>query len=136
VAPTRKLMSILLLHDVLPWPFWSNADEVNRGLAALDQFGVADAEFVPYYAANPLAWVSQPGLYVSGYRRDKQSLLIVANLSKKTISDQLCLPGSDATARLLSWPDRREQTLVDRCASISLEAGSYATYQVSRGGLQ
>lgn len=136
VAPTRKLMSILLLHDVLPWPFWSNVDEVNRGLAALDQFGVVDAEFVPYYAANPLAKVSQPGLYVSGYRRDDQSLLIVANLSRKTISDQLCLPGDGAPSRLLSWPGRREQPLVDQCANISLEAGSYATYQVSRGGLK
>jgi len=53
VEPTRGLMALLMLHDVLIWPEWCNVSVVNDALQALDKFEYADADFIPYYARNP-----------------------------------------------------------------------------------
>jgi hypothetical protein len=130
VIPTRKLMSILLLHDVTPWPQWANVNEINRGLAMLDKFGVRDAKFVPYYSAKPLATVSKPRVYVSGYRLDNRKLLIVSNLGKAAADGQLCIEatGSAASQALHSWPEFKALPLRDSCTSITIPAGSYQMY--------
>jgi hypothetical protein len=134
VAPTRKLMSILLLHDVTPWPLWANVDEINRDLAMLDQFNVKDAEFVPYYSSRPLAKASAPSVFVSGYRKKDRSLLITANLTKDAISTQLC-PDPEvvgAATAVYAWPERKPLRLANGCVPIDIPPGSFAMYYAAR----
>lgn len=132
VAPTRKLMSILLLHDVRPWPKWSNVDEVNRGLDALDAFDVKAARFVPYYASERLAEARGGLLLVSGYQDGDRALLIAANLAKSPARERLCLSGvlRTGTRRIEHWPDRTPAASRDGCVDLEVDAGSYALLRV------
>jgi hypothetical protein len=128
VAPTRKLMSILMLHDAVPWPQFANIEEIQRDVALLDAFDVGDAEFVPYYAAHPLGRSSTPGVFISGYRNGGSSLMIVANLTKAAATTEICPDaGTVGAARVLySWPEKKIQPLVGGCLPLSLDAGSFS----------
>jgi hypothetical protein len=130
VSPTRKLMSILLLHDVTPWPQWANVVEVNRGLAMLDKFDVRDAVFVPYYSPQPLAKAQAAGVYVSGYRRGNRKLLIASNLTKTAAVTQICLASdTTSTSRALhTWPELKAMPLQGSCTSVEIPAGAYQMY--------
>ena len=131
VAPTRKLMSILLLHDIVPWPLWANVEEINRGLAMLDAYDASTAEFIPYYDEHPLAAVTHEGVYVSAYRRAHDALLIVSNLGDSAAVDHLCLlaTGPDDHVQLTTWPDRHQLVIDKHCAAIHVDAGSYAMFR-------
>ena len=132
----RKLMSILLLHDVTPWPLWANVEEINRGLDLLDAFDIRQAEFVPYYSAAPLAKAAADGVYVSGYRKKDRELLIASNLTKAEVATPLCLNRPDADAALYSWSDRQPLVVAGGCASITIPAGSFAIYYIRRNASQ
>lgn len=136
VAPTRKLMSILLLHDVRPWPKWCNVDEVNRGLDALDAFDVRAATFVPYYAKERLGDARDGRLLVSGYQDGDRALLIAANLAKAPARDRLCLGGTLRTGarRVERWPDRTPVASREGCVDLEIEAGAYAMLRVVPAG--
>lgn len=131
VAPTRKLMSLLLLHDARPWPLWANVEEINRGLSMLDTFGVDDATFVPYYARQPVARASRAGLYVSGYRRGDATLLIAANLNETAVRDRLCL---SQPSTLRTWPEREDVATVGDCIAVEVPAGAYRMFVAQRAG--
>jgi hypothetical protein len=132
VAPTRKLMSILLLHDARPWPKWSNVAEVNRGLDALDAFDVRAARFVPYYADERLADARDGRLLVSGYQDGERALLIAANLAKAPARERLCLAARlrAATTRVERWPARTPVAFRDGCVDLEVDAGAYAMLRV------
>lgn len=133
VAPSRKLMTLLLLHDAGVWPQWVNVQEVDRALEQLDDFGVVDAQFVPYYHSSPLARVQGADILVSGYRRDEETLLIAGNVQKAPAQGRLCPADTlPSNARLWSWPDRVPVSLQNGCATIHLEPGSYRMYRVAR----
>jgi hypothetical protein len=127
VAPTRKLMSILMLHDAVPWPQFANVEEIQRDVALLDAFDVGDAEFVPYYAARPLGRTPAAGVFISGYRKGERSLMIVANLAKEATATEICPDvGTVGVAKALySWPEKKIQPLVGGCLPVSLDAGSF-----------
>lgn len=132
-GPSRKLMTLLLLHDSGVWPQWVNVQEVDRGLEQLDRFGVVDAEFVAYYRQAPLARVQGANILVSGYRRNDETLLIAGNLRKDGAQGSLCPAESlGPNAKLWSWPEREPIPLQNGCATIRVEAGSYRMYRVSR----
>jgi hypothetical protein len=132
VGPSRKLMTLLLLHDAGVWPLWVNVQEVDRALEQLDRFGVVDARFVPYYHPTPLARVQGSDILVSGYSLDQQTLLIAGNVQKTAAEGLLCPahpPGP--AARLRSWPERQPIPLRNGCATIRVEPGSYRMYHVA-----
>lgn len=133
VGPSRKLMTLLLLHDAGVWPQWVNVQEVDRALGQLDRFGVVDARFVPYYHQSPLAHVQGADILVSGYSRDHEALLIAGNVQKTAARGLLCPAhplGSEL--RLWSWPERESIPLQNGCAAIHVEPGSYRMYRVAR----
>lgn len=134
VAPTRKLMSILLLHDVSPWPQWANVQEINRALAMLDEFGIADAEFVPYYSERPLAAASGSDVYVSGYRKGPSTLFIVANLGHVDTKSKVCMndKGDRAGPAVLSWPERQKVGVLGGCFDALVPAGAYLMFYRNR----
>ncbi|MBL8267855.1 hypothetical protein [Steroidobacter sp.] len=132
-GPSRKLMTLLLLHDSGVWPQWVNVQEVDRGLEQLDRFGIVDAQFVAYYRQSPLARVQGADILVSGYQRNDETLLIAGNLQKAAAQGSLCPADSlGPNAKLWSWPERESISLQNGCATIRVEAGSYRMYRVSR----
>jgi hypothetical protein len=83
VTPTRELLAILILHDAGVWP-GCNANEVREIYDKLAAFGYGDADFIPYFDAEPPAATNMKGVYVSVYKRpDGRALAFVANLSKE-----------------------------------------------------
>jgi hypothetical protein len=109
VEPTRGLMALLMIHDVSPWPIWCNTAVMNEALAALDEFGYVDADFIGYFDPTPPATTDMKDVYVSAYKRGNRALLIVANLSRedrkgevRVNAQRLGLP----LTKLITWPDK------------------------------
>lgn len=110
VEPTRGLMGLLLAHDVGVWAIWCNTAVVDEAYAALDAFGYADAEFLPYFAPAPPAAADMQDVLASGYRRaDGKVLLVLANLSREMRRGAVALDPSGlrmgAVGRVLAWPE-------------------------------
>ena len=80
--PGPEFLAFPLLHDVICLPQYLNADSrklLLRIHRAMHDFGVADAEFLPYWDNADLLSCSPDGVRVSGYlRRDGKALLLIA----------------------------------------------------------
>jgi hypothetical protein len=135
VAPTRQLMALVMLHDMLVWPIWSNKAVVDEALAALDSYGHAAAQFVPYFAQAPLARANAEGVLVSGYRKDAGDLLIAANTGADAVDASVCLDTSQYSApvSVYTWPDERLlRQPVTGCFSLHLNAKDFAFAHIVR----
>jgi hypothetical protein len=118
VEPTRGLMALLMLHDTAIWldsASVCNLQVANEALAALDEFGYVDADFLPYFDPQPPATTTMTDVLVSGYRRaDGKVLLIVGNLAKEdrqgavTLNAKKLGPGA---MKVTTWPDRKAVTV-------------------------
>jgi len=129
VEPTRGMMGLLLLHDINVWPIWCNAQVVDDAFAALDEFGYAEAEFIPYFDRQPPMGTDLKDVYGSAYRKaDGSVLLIVANLAKEDrrgdIAIDLARLGlTDASA--MSWPDKAALEMKDGVARLDVPRLGY-----------
>lgn len=136
VEPTRGLMALLMIHDINVWPIWCNAQVVDDAFVALDEFGYADAEFIPYFDPRPPASTDLADVHVSAYQKaDGSALLIVANLSKENRSgeiaidlDRLGLTGAQA----VSWPDQGALAMDDGAVSLEIPRLGYRMVRLSR----
>ena len=97
VEPTRGLITMLMLHDTKLWVRnrTVNHEVVIRAQKALDRFGYADTEFIPYFDSRPPARCVHPGVYVSAYRKaaDRSVLLIVGNLKRNAVECEIGIDG-------------------------------------------
>jgi len=83
---TEEGLAMTLLHDVLVRP--AGVGPRDRLIFSLwrarDDFGVQDAEFLPYWSNGELVRTSPERIYASAYRRaDRGLLLVVSNLGKE-----------------------------------------------------
>jgi hypothetical protein len=111
IEPTRGLMALLMIHDTAIWPIWCNAEVVNQALAALDEFGYVDSDFIGYFETKPPATTDMKDTYVSAYKRgDGKCLLIVANLAKEdrqgSVKIDAARLGLEAVKQAQSWPEK------------------------------
>jgi hypothetical protein len=110
--PARGLMALLMVHDVPVWavPWSCNLKPVADAYDALDAFGYADAEFIPYFDPNPPAVTAMKDVYISVYKRaDGCALAIVANLSREDRSGSIHFDAGRIGLPLdsvMSWPDK------------------------------
>jgi len=74
---TLNLAPYLLLHDVNPWPIWSDGATWTKLYEALDAFGITEARFEPYWR-QPAAQ-SEPQVLVSAYAGKDGAILAVMN---------------------------------------------------------
>jgi len=129
VEPTRGLMALLMLHDVPLWPIWCNANVVNQALAALDEFGYEDSEFIGYFDENPPAATDLKDVYVSAYKRpDKKVLLVVSNLSREERKGAVTINAGRIGVQLkkvVSWPDKQPVTITDGKVQVSISGLGY-----------
>ncbi len=110
VEPTRGLVGLLLLHDIQPWPIWSNPAPWNEAFDALDAFGYTDSDFIPYFDKTPPATTEMKDVYASAYKRDDgRVLMVVVNTSREERSGTIRLNGKRLgvpTDSVISWPDK------------------------------
>jgi hypothetical protein len=90
IAPTREMLALAQLHDVLVWPLWSNADEWRKVLAVRDEFqiGGEDVKFYPFWETKTAATTTGPNIkegdvLVSTYTGKQGILAVVVNLTDK-----------------------------------------------------
>jgi hypothetical protein len=84
---TSHMMALLLLHDLTPWDIHCHRETVHRVWQALDEFGVAEAEFLGYWRPDRPVRTEEEGRessLVSLYRKPAGVLLVVANLENTT----------------------------------------------------
>jgi hypothetical protein len=135
VEPTRGLMGLLMIHDVSVWPIWCNAEVANEALAALDEFGYVDADFIPYFDPAPPATTDMKDVYVSAYKRNGRVLLIVANLSKEDRQGEARINAARlgvALENAMSWPDKKPVTATDGRIRIEVPRLGYRMFVVGR----
>jgi hypothetical protein len=74
---TANLAPYLWLHDVQPWPIWSEGEQWQHIYNALDQIGWVESTFHPYWADAPAS--APDGVLVSAYEMDTEAALAVMN---------------------------------------------------------
>jgi len=77
---TPNLAAYLMLHDVQPWPIWSDIGPWNRLYDAADAFGIAEAEFRPYWQDSGAQTDEQ--VLVSAYTRNGKAMLAIMNIGE------------------------------------------------------
>jgi len=118
--PGREFLAFPLLHDVICVRSWMSR-ETQQWLwqvrLAMDKFGVAEAEFLPYWANGSEISVSPPGATISAYwRPDQRTLLLIAQARSVPQTFRITLQGRLAslanqpargllTRKLLSWKE-------------------------------
>lgn len=81
-ANFRNLLTILLLHDMSIWWGGSDDDVVHKVWKILDDFGIEDADFAPYWHGGEYGSdVRGENVLASAYyRKGREILLVVGNL--------------------------------------------------------
>jgi hypothetical protein len=79
---TPNLAAYLLLHDVGPWPIWSDGDAWRKLYDALDGLGITGARFLPYWEDSGAR--SAPEVLASSYTTDGAAVLAVMNTGEAT----------------------------------------------------
>jgi hypothetical protein len=84
IAPTREMLALAQLHDVLVWPLWSNADEWKKVVAVREEFqiGGADVQFHPFWELKNSAKADAKNVLVSSYTGTRGVLAVVANIGE------------------------------------------------------
>ena len=98
-------LAVTLLHDVLvrPTGVGPRADLIYSIWKARDDFGVQDAEFLPYWSNGDMVAATPERVYVSAHRRDDRGLfLVVSNLGGEAVQAQVVLKPGLADPR---WGD-------------------------------
>ncbi len=109
LEPSRGLMAMLMLHDVLPWIQFCNSLPIIDALDALDEFGFINAEFIPYFADISPAVTDMEKVHVSIYRKEGEVLAVIANLSREDASGTIQFNENRlgiTFESMVSWPDR------------------------------
>ena len=88
-ALTPQLVGLALLHDFNLWPIFCDRVEVNRAYRAMDEFGIVDAEFFPYWHNDELVRGQSAEVKCSVYRKDSSALLCVMNVTREPVEAEL-----------------------------------------------
>ena len=75
--PTENLMAMLLLHDMNLWLAFCNPDIVRNTWKAVDNFGIGNADFIPYWNDLPPAETGTKNIKVSAYGKNGREALLV-----------------------------------------------------------
>jgi hypothetical protein len=134
--PTRGLMALLMIHDVIPWPIWCNVAEVNKALSYLYNFGYIKADFYPYYMKEPPAVSNKKNIYISAYKKKTGKwLFIAANLGASNLKASICLNKKlvDSPLRLKSLISNDYlKTDHNNCFDSDIESQSYQLFLVQQ----
>ena len=133
--PTREMVAMALLHDMLIWPIWSHPATIVLAYTHLSQFntGAPDVTFHPYWENQKQDWVKAEGILVSYYKRPTEILAIVTNTTTKAQQVELDWSKienlSAPTAR--DSESRRQIEVVDGKMSLTVEPRDFRLIRIS-----
>jgi len=135
IQPTLGLVSLLAIHDVQPWPLWSNISVWNELYKQLDAFSFQQSNFIPYYSNNPPAQTGNlNNVYVSAYSKTNEALIIVSNLSKEKVNGTITLNpqtlGLQKINSVYVLPNNTKIDFVQNKILVNLDALSYQLFWV------
>ncbi|MBU0610975.1 MAG: hypothetical protein KKI08_24050, partial [Armatimonadetes bacterium] len=108
---------------------WCNAAVANEALAALDEFGYVDADFVGYFDNPAPAATDMKDVYVSAYRKGGRTLLIVGNVGREdrqgTVTLNAASFGGKLPKQAQDWPAKTPLTLADGKLSLAVPGLGY-----------
>lgn len=128
-------LAFTLIHDVtLPW----SAGTVDVVQDAFNDFGVDDAEWVPYWRIERVARVETAGVKVSAYVKKKGGpvLLVVSNLNTQAATARVALDlralGWKPGAALKAWEyrSRREAPVEGGVLSLDMQPETAAIVRI------
>lgn len=129
VEPTRGLMGLLMIHDTSVWPIWCNTDVANQALAALDEFGIVDAQFIPYFDPVPPVTTELKDVWASAYKRgDGRALVVIANVGREDRSGEVRLNAQRLglpVSKVISWPDKQALSVQNGALQVSVPRLGY-----------
>ena len=132
-------LSFTLIHDVImPW----SAGSIDVIQDAFDDFGVGEAEWVPYWQIERVARVETAGVKVSAYVKKKGQpvLLVVSNLNTTPATARVALDmtalGFKPGQALSGWEYRtgRDLAVEGGVVSLNLQAETVAIVRVKPAG--
>jgi len=90
---TENLMALARIHGANVWAGMTvnNKDVVMKIWDAQDDFGIADAEFLPYWSNGPIVKPTTDAVKVSIFARKDRALLFAANLSEQDVDETLAV---------------------------------------------
>lgn len=80
---TRTLISMLLVHDISAWKYLADSKEITDYFKRLDEFGIVDSTFYPYWNNQDLVTGFHDDIKISVYKNRNKILLGIANISNK-----------------------------------------------------
>ena len=83
---SRRLATLLLLHDIQTWNRWASRAAVNEVWQVMNDFGLDDsAAFVPYWSAKPYARCACKQILVSAFVKSDAAMLVAYNTAKQPV---------------------------------------------------
>lgn len=134
IEPSRCLMAMLMIHDVIPWIQWCNSTPIIEAFEALDKFGYIDSEFIPYFDKTPPAITEMKDVYISMYKKSGKALAIIANLSREDRSGTVKINEKRigiSPKELVSWPDKTPVEYKDNNLFLSIPKQGYRMVLIS-----
>jgi hypothetical protein len=128
--PTQHLVGLSLLHDFALWPIWCKTDEVNRAYAALDEFGIVDAELVPYWNNGDIIRGQTDQVKCTAYRKPSDGVLLCAvNLTRERRERALTINwkrlGFDAPPAVVDALTKEPVDVSRRSVTVTIEPLNY-----------
>lgn len=80
---TRTLISMLLVHDISAWNYLADSKEFTDYFRHLDEFGIVDSAFYPYWNNQDIVTGFSDDIKISVYKNRNKILLGIANVSNK-----------------------------------------------------
>ncbi len=134
---TRELLALLLPHGTRFWAGACDIPTLNAALDALEEFGLTDARFLPYWSSGDVLAVAQPEAIASAYARDGAgAVLVVSNLADEerevAVEVDLQAIGIDGEASAGDVLDGGEVTLAGTALTVSVPARDFRLIRLTR----
>jgi len=83
-AVTPNLLGLALLHDFNLWPIFCDREAVNEVYRLFDQFGLEEAEFLPYWKNSHVIQGQSEAVKCSAYHQPHRGVLLcLVNLTRQ-----------------------------------------------------
>lgn len=144
---TRTMLSYSIQFDMLYWPLWCDAKEINKFDAVRTRFGMKDdrtgkTEFTPYWE-NRMFQVSDPAVKLGYYERvrqidpdfsqpeEKRYLLLVSNIQFNDTKVSITLPQFRFPLAAVECQSGRKLPVTDGRITLDIAPYDFAVVEVS-----
>ena len=94
-SAARRLMTLMLLHDIQLWNIWADREAVNEVWKLMNDFDLNDdAQFCPYWSSKPLIRSSNASILISTFEKPNGIMVVAYNTSRQAESAEMTLQES------------------------------------------